>query len=761
MGLGLQAQSAAAVARHVEELQAPGLDRQPRRFLAPPPGHRDRRWKAPSLRGVQGGLAVVESRMAAPTGAADVELRRPAGHQVGEALAGGGLDVVAADPGGLHQAQQHPFPQQIDEAADEEVGRPARGESGDAPAQPHGARLTQKDPHKPVVLVGRLLHQVLGQVRQPLVEPGRLADSLPHEDVLVEADQMLELVGQQGPVGLLGNDRIRPEQIGHVAVSTPGPGHQRGGAELAAGAAVLHQVGDEDRDPAVSIHVRRGPEGLHHNRVVLGELIDDPLHPIFVDVVVVFPQVVLDPGHDEIVDGRHPRLERLPRDPAIAGEAKDAAVPDLVLHRRRLARPAPLLLHPQGQGPFDLPGQVVDGIAAVGPRRNGRLGQGGGAVQGDRVHLRPIDALNGRRVEGEDKVLLLEIEAGLDAPRGVGPQVHEVGDRFPDLQSGEGDRHPGPEGIVADKGQQALVSPRAAVAQHDFPGLAGTQLGRMVLHVEWPFHLGRSELDGGVPPVEQGDPALPAGQQGHGQHPHLQLRDGRIDALDDDVTNPGPDRVILQLRHRGQAGRQRLIEMHEGEVAPRQQHRSPAPLDQQATVTSQNREGIRPPVGLHHQVVGPGPGMGKDDFPGQTAVHGPGPETQLDATGPPDGVASQEREPQGGDAVLLHAPRQGQGLTRLEGGGNGLVQNDAGEVVPRYFVRLCQEGIEQQEGHREGRTHGLSGGPQRSGPPSERSSKALASAERGPGSSIRACRMASATSVSISLPRCAAESTAA
>ena len=34
------------------------------------------------------GLAVVESRMAAPTGAADVELRRPAGHQVGEALAG-------------------------------------------------------------------------------------------------------------------------------------------------------------------------------------------------------------------------------------------------------------------------------------------------------------------------------------------------------------------------------------------------------------------------------------------------------------------------------------------------------------------------------------------------------------------------------------------------------------------------------------------------------------------------------------------------
>ena len=865
-GLGLQPQGAAAVARHVEELQAPGPDPQPGRFFAEPPGHRNRRRETPAIGRLQGGHAVVEPRVAALPRAADVELRPPAGHQVGEALAGGGLDVLAADAVGLHQAQQHPFPEQVDQTADEEIRRPARGERKDAPVEPHGGRLAEEGPHEPVVLVRRLLHQVLGQVRQPLVEPGLLADSLAHEDVLVEADQVLQLVGEQGAPGLLGDERVRPQQVGQVAVPAQGPGQQRRGAELSGGADILHQVGHEDRDPAVPVHVGSCPEGLHHDRVVLGELVDDRLHPPFVDVVVVLAQVFLDPGHDALVHRRHPRLEGPRRDAALPGEAEQAAVADLVLHRRRLARPKPLLLHPQGQGPLELPRPVVDGIAAVGRRRRRRPGQGGRAVEGDVVRPRRVEAFHRRRVEGEDQVPLLQVDAGLDAPRGVGPQMHEVGGRSLDLQPREGDRDPGPEGIVADEGEQPLVAPRAVVPHHDLAGLAGPQHGGEALDLEGPFHLGGSQLDGGVPPVEQGDPALSAGQQRHGQHSHLQVGQRRVDALDDDLAG-GPDPVVLQLEDPGQtqraglprpqphgvveasilhagkdqaapaavdrlqgepepahggidlagqdqrtlhrpsqrqwlvegqaaeepsgdldgpgpaadievgigthdhrfafprddvqeeegsllrfprqqqgaleppaideeevvpvrlrlgpeleedvggrvvvlqrpghvqglagcqAGRQRLIEMDQREVAPGQRHRSLPPVGPQAVESSQERLGPVIVLGMGHQVELACRAVSEDGFPLETAIDDPAPEVQLEAVGTEKGEAEE------GDAVVLHAPRQRQGLARFEGGRNGVVQDDAGKVVPRYLVGPCQEGAEQHQGHREGETH--------------------------------------------------------
>ena len=184
-------------------------------------------------------------------------------------------------------------------------------------------------------------------------------------------------------------------------------------------------MGEEQGDPAVAVDVRRGPEGFHQDGVVLGELAGDRSYPFLVDVVRVLPQIHLDESHDAIVDRRDPGFDVLAQGIPVDVEGEGAAVPDLVLHRRRLARPGPGLLQPQGQLPLAPAVLELDGVRGVG--RRGPGGFPAGPAQEDVVRRLRVRRVQGRRVEGENHVPVPEVEVGLETALGIGPQVHQVG----------------------------------------------------------------------------------------------------------------------------------------------------------------------------------------------------------------------------------------------------------------------------------------------------------------------------------------------
>ena len=195
---------------------------------------------------------------------------QPGRVEVREASTRGGLNVGNADTVGFYELPRDGRAVVLDEASKEEVGGAANAavEGGITREAVRSRGVEELVDERRIATPDMTVHQVLGVVRQGLIQPGLLGVAVLDHHVLIEVDQVLVFMGEEGLIGIQRSCGTDEHHVGFIAIaSDPLLEERSGGVEAGDAPHAVHQVGEEEDHFSVGVDVGGLTKGIVHDRV--------------------------------------------------------------------------------------------------------------------------------------------------------------------------------------------------------------------------------------------------------------------------------------------------------------------------------------------------------------------------------------------------------------------------------------------------------------------------------------------------------------